>query len=197
MQKTNINTDNYRRLDAKLDDFGKTSELLKKTEIIKADIGKIFYSNPGKTTGSVISNEKFLLMDPDTIGGWIRIGELDVNTAQTKHSVHYDYCAEVTKFPKNLTIAEIIADLIYINEPHEATELLFGCDIGQLDDETGRNIFTSFARGEDNSLLKEAADHHVWVKDPSGLKGFAIEVYPGEWLLFQNETGSKVLMMIS
>ncbi len=70
---------NYRLLDAKLENFGPTSRLLKQTKISKEDIGKIFYSDPEKKIGFIISNEDFLKMNPDDVGGWIRISELDVN----------------------------------------------------------------------------------------------------------------------
>jgi uncharacterized membrane protein YgcG len=70
---------NYQRLDAKLDLFGQTYFLMKKTKITQDDVGKIFFTGPQKKRGSIISNEDFLLLDADTVGGWVKIGQLDVN----------------------------------------------------------------------------------------------------------------------
>jgi len=72
--------DNWRKLDAKLDNFGPTNKLIKKAIVTKGDIGKIFYIGPTKQIGNIKSNEDFLKMNPDDVGGWIRIGELDVNS---------------------------------------------------------------------------------------------------------------------
>lgn len=72
--------DNFRLLDQKLDDFGETYRLLKKAKITKSDTGKIFYSNPEKKVGKIASNEDFLKLNPNEVGGWVRISELDVNS---------------------------------------------------------------------------------------------------------------------
>jgi len=71
---------NWRELDTKLENFGPTARLLKEAIVTKEDINKIFYTDPTKQTGNIISNKDFLKMNPDDVGGWIRIGELDVNS---------------------------------------------------------------------------------------------------------------------
>ena len=78
--------DNFRLLDAKLENFGPTSRLLEKARptLTKDDIGKIFYSDPEKKKGAIVSNKDFLLMNPDDVGGWIRIGELDVDPSLSR-----------------------------------------------------------------------------------------------------------------
>lgn len=70
----------WKKLDKKLDDSGPTNRLLKKAIVTREDIGKIFYTDPTKRIGNIINYEDFLKMNPDDIGGWVRIGELDVNS---------------------------------------------------------------------------------------------------------------------
>jgi hypothetical protein len=70
----------YQKLDKKRDDFGATSKLLEKTNLTEADVGKIFYTDPGKKNGKIVSAEDFLKLDPEDIGGWIAIGELDIKS---------------------------------------------------------------------------------------------------------------------
>jgi len=71
---------NWKKLDMKLENFGPTARLLKKAVVTKGDVGKIFYTDPTKQVGTIISNDDFLEINPDDVGGWIRIGELDVNS---------------------------------------------------------------------------------------------------------------------
>ena len=42
-----------------------------------ADIGKIFYSHPGKETGQIVTRDEFLLMDPAYIGWWLEVNEFN------------------------------------------------------------------------------------------------------------------------
>lgn len=70
----------WKKFDAKLDNSGPTDKLLEKAIVTREDIGKIFYTNPTKQIGNIISNEDFLKMNPDDVGGWVRIGEFDVNS---------------------------------------------------------------------------------------------------------------------
>ncbi len=70
---------NWQLLDMKLDSFGSTKRLLREMKICKEDLGKIFYSDPEKKRGTIVSREDFQKMNPDEIGGWTEIGEFDVN----------------------------------------------------------------------------------------------------------------------
>jgi len=58
---------------------GKTIKLLKKETVTKEDIGKIFYSNPSKEKGWIVTREEFWKLNPGDIGGWVEIGEFDLN----------------------------------------------------------------------------------------------------------------------
>jgi hypothetical protein len=70
---------NWQRLDQKSEVVGKTNQMLKEAKVTKEDVGKIFYSNPEKTEGWIVTNEYFLKIDADNVGGWTRISEFDVN----------------------------------------------------------------------------------------------------------------------
>lgn len=70
---------NWQRLDQKSKVVGKTNQLLKKAKVLKEDVGKIFYTDPEETEGWIVTNEDFLKIDADNVGGWARISEFDVN----------------------------------------------------------------------------------------------------------------------
>jgi len=76
-----IPTPNDQLLNAKLDSSLNYSELFEKIrfKLTEDDIGKIFYTNPGGNEWKIVSNDEFSGMNPDNVGGWFRIGQLDVS----------------------------------------------------------------------------------------------------------------------
>lgn len=59
--------------------IGPINDIMKKTPIAKSDLHKYFVMNPDQTTGQIMEHAAFLAMEIDAIGGWIQIGEFDIN----------------------------------------------------------------------------------------------------------------------
>lgn len=60
-------------------DFGKIDYLVRGTQILQTDVGKIFVMNKEETGGVLMTSEDLLNYPLAEIGGWRRIGEFDVN----------------------------------------------------------------------------------------------------------------------
>jgi hypothetical protein len=100
---------------------------------------------------------------------------------------------KATSLPVDASLAEVIKALVNIGQPNEATELLFGGERNNVcKDNMGFLLFMGFWAGETPELLKEVAENHFWSKSIPD-KGFAIRVYPDEYLVIKEPTATKVL----
>ena len=99
-----------------------------------------------------------------------------------------------TKSSDEATIQEIVAKLLKIGEKMEAIELMFATNRSNshfLQDSIGWTFFMSCLVADDN-LIIEISENHQWSNDRT-TKGFAMEVYPDEWLTILEPTATKAL----
>jgi hypothetical protein len=124
-----------------------------------------------------------------------------METGKTKHGQYQEAFLKpykkATGLPENASLAQTIEALSEIGQPNEATEMLFGCERNQMARLgcTDFSIFMDFWSNKHPELFKEVVANHVWVQNNQS-KGYAIQIYPGEYLLIQEPTATKLLRAI-
>lgn len=99
-----------------------------------------------------------------------------------------------TNSPDNATIPDVVKGLLDVGENMEAVELIFatnGNNTFLFNDALGWAFFRSCI-DVDNDLIIEISKNHQW-SDNNFTKGFAIQVYKGEWLTILEPTATKAL----
>lgn len=98
-----------------------------------------------------------------------------------------------TNLPEHATLTQVVCALADIGQFCEATELLFGGERAQLvNDQISFLIFMSFWTGNNTELLRQVAGNHTWSSSRPN-RGFAIQIYPGEFFVIREPTATKVL----
>jgi hypothetical protein len=69
----------WRMIDMKMMNHGHICELVRVAKITKKDVQKFYVMNKDGKGGQIMTYEKMFALDIDQIGGWYRIGQLDVN----------------------------------------------------------------------------------------------------------------------
>lgn len=69
---------NFQKLDRLRKDVGKIMRLMEAAKLGRDAIGKVFVMYKDESLGSVMTREELWKLDPEQIGGWTNISELDV-----------------------------------------------------------------------------------------------------------------------
>jgi hypothetical protein len=69
----------WRIIDMKMMNHGRICELMRTAKITENDIQKFYVMNKDEKSGQIMTYDEMFALDIDSIGGWYRIGQLDVN----------------------------------------------------------------------------------------------------------------------
>jgi hypothetical protein len=96
------------------------------------------------------------------------------------------------------SVTEVIAELIAKKQFANATEMVFGTfyrlEFVELD-YFGFQFFMRMWAGLEPAALTQIAEHHQWLNEPPQ-KGYAIQVYPGEYLIVESAIALGPMMKV-
>lgn len=69
----------WKMIDTKLMTMGPINKLMREARIAKGDVGKFYVMSKDGKSGQIMTYDKMFALEIDEIGGWYRIGQLDVS----------------------------------------------------------------------------------------------------------------------